>query len=99
METAINYEDLRTAETAEKVDEKLMKKFNDALQKAWEQYNDSGARTVDSLEDNGMECAFAKGFLEGCMYEHERHVEESIHHKIDILNRIDYDKKKYMNVR
>ena len=69
METAINYEDLRTAETAERVDEKLMKKFNDALQRAWERYNNSGAMTVDSLENNSMEAAFAKGFLAGCIYD------------------------------
>lgn len=39
--------------------------FESALEKAWKDYNDSGARTVDGCEDNYVECAHAKGFREG----------------------------------
>lgn len=39
--------------------------FEEALDKAWKFYNDSGASTVDGCEDNRIELAFAKGFREG----------------------------------
>ena len=42
--------------------------FESALGKAWKDYNDSGARTVDGCEDNYVECAHAKGFREGYLF-------------------------------
>lgn len=42
--------------------------FESALDKAWKSYNESGARTVDSCEDNYTECAYAKGFREGYLF-------------------------------
>ena len=42
--------------------------FEDALDKAWKYYNESGAKTVDSCEDDYIECVFAKGFREGFLY-------------------------------
>ncbi len=39
--------------------------FEEALDKAWKFYNDSGASAVDGYEDNRIELAFAKGFREG----------------------------------
>ena len=38
--------------------------FESALEKAWKEYNDSGARTVDGCEENYVDCAHAKGFRE-----------------------------------
>ena len=42
--------------------------FESALDKAWKSYNESGARTVDSCEDDYTECAHAKGFREGFLF-------------------------------
>jgi len=42
--------------------------FESALDKAWKFYNDSGASTVDGLEDSAFELCFAKGFREGFLY-------------------------------
>ena len=42
--------------------------FESALEKAWKEYNDSGSRTVDSCEDDYVECAHAKGFREGYLF-------------------------------
>ena len=42
--------------------------FESALEKAWKDYNDSGARTVDGCEDDYVECAHAKGFREGYLF-------------------------------
>jgi len=47
--------------------------FESALEGAWELYNNSGARTVDSCEDNYVECAYAKGFREGFLFGLKRH--------------------------
>lgn len=46
--------------------------FESALEKAWKDYNDSGARTVDGCEDDYVECAHAKGFREGYLFGFER---------------------------
>lgn len=59
------YEKLKTAETAKELDEKFKESFNESLSKAFAEYNESGSFTVDSLEDNPMELAFAKGYLAG----------------------------------
>ena len=49
--------------------------FESALEKAWKEYNDSGARTVDGCEDNYVECAHAKGFREGYLFGLEKQKE------------------------
>lgn len=49
--------------------------FESALDKAWKSYNESGARTVDSCEDNYTECAYAKGFREGYLFGLEKQKE------------------------
>lgn len=59
------YEKLKTAETAKELDEKFKESFNESLSKAFAEYRESGSFTVDSLEDNSMELAFAKGYLAG----------------------------------
>ena len=42
--------------------------FEEALAKEWKGYVDRGAATVDALEDNTQELAFAKGFYRGWNY-------------------------------
>ena len=44
--------------------EEERKAFEAALGTAWQKYRD-GARLVDRFEDNYIECAFSKGFLQG----------------------------------
>ncbi len=41
--------------------------FESALEKAWKDY-DEGYRRVDCLEDDYVECAYAKGFREGFLF-------------------------------
>ena len=45
--------------------EEQLKAFEQALEEAWKQYEESGAATVDALEENTQELAFAKGFNAG----------------------------------
>lgn len=45
--------------------EEQLKAFEQALEEAWKQYGESGAATVDALEENTQELAFAKGFNAG----------------------------------
>ena len=52
--------------------------FESALGKAWKDYNDSGAITVDGCEDNYVECAHAKGFREGYLFGLEKQKESHI---------------------
>ena len=52
--------------------------FESALEKAWKDYNDSGARTVDGCEDNYVECAHAKGFREGYLFGIEKQKEHHV---------------------
>ena len=49
--------------------------FESALDKAWKSYNECGSRTVDSLEDDYIECAHAKGFREGYLFGLEKQKE------------------------
>lgn len=42
-----------------------IKAFEQALNEAWKQYGESGAATVDALEENTQELAFAKGYNAG----------------------------------
>ena len=46
----------------------IIKEFENVLAKEWKEYNDSAAATVDALEDNTQELAFAKGFYRGWFY-------------------------------
>lgn len=46
------------------MEEEERKEFEAALGSAWQKYRD-GARLVDRFEDNYIECAFSKGFLQG----------------------------------
>ena len=48
------------------------KEFEEALAKEWQDYNKRGAATVDALEDNTQELAFAKGFYRGYLVAVER---------------------------
>lgn len=59
------YEQLKSKR--DKVPEKFIRAFETGLQEAWQEYC-AGARLVDQFEDNYTECAFAKGFLAGCIY-------------------------------
>lgn len=43
------------------------KAFEDALDKAWKQYEENGW-LVDRYEDDFVECAHAKGFREGFLF-------------------------------
>ena len=45
--------------------EENAKAFEQALDNAWKDYIDRGAATVDALEENTQELAFAKGFKAG----------------------------------
>ena len=46
--------------------------FESALEKAWKYYNESASRTVDSFEDDYIECVFSKGFREGFLYKEKQ---------------------------
>ena len=50
--------------------------FEQALDKAWKYYDESGARKVDSFEDDYTECAYAKGFREGFLFGLEKQKEQ-----------------------
>ena len=50
--------------------------FESALEKAWKSYNECGSRTVDSFEDDYIECAHAKGFREGYLFGIEKQKEQ-----------------------
>lgn len=62
------YENLKTVETSGEVSESFRKSFEDALSRAFSEYKESGSFTADSLEDDPMKLAFAKGFLLGCIH-------------------------------
>ena len=49
-------------------EEPVSEDFEDALAREWQGYNDRGAATVDALEDNSQELAFAKGFYRGAKW-------------------------------
>lgn len=59
-----DYEKLQAPET---VSQEFKDKFERALGSALLKYKE-GAMLVDKYEDNAMDCAFAKGFLAGCVY-------------------------------
>lgn len=64
------FRDLKTVETAKMLPENFVRLFERALQMEYEKYC-AGAYLVDQFEDNSIECAFAKGFLAGCVYGQE----------------------------
>lgn len=51
--------------------EHASKDFEAALAAEWKDYVDSGAETVDALEDNTQELAFSKGFYRGAQWKEE----------------------------
>jgi len=61
--------------------------FESALEKAWKYYNESASRTVDSFEDDYIECVFSKGFREGFLYRENQKEQKSV----------DYDHEMWKN--
>jgi hypothetical protein len=64
-------------------EEPVTSDFETALAKEWKGYNDRGAATVDALEDNTQELAFAKGFYRGWNYPKEKPVSEDLEKDIE----------------
>ena len=58
-------------------EEPVNENFEEALAQEWKGYNDRGAATVDALEDNTQELAFAKGFYRGSKWQ-EKQDQETI---------------------
>ena len=52
--------------------ESVSEEFEKALAEEWQGYVDRGAATVDALEDNTQELAFAKGFYRGANWQKEQ---------------------------
>ena len=50
-------------------EEPVSEEFEKALAEEWKGYNERGAATVDALEDNTQELAFAKGFYRGSKWQ------------------------------
>jgi hypothetical protein len=50
-------------------EESVSEEFEKALAEEWQGYVDRGAATVDALEDNTQELAFAKGFYRGANWQ------------------------------
>jgi hypothetical protein len=50
-------------------EEPVSEEFEKALAEEWQGYVDRGAATVDALEDNTQELAFAKGFYRGANWQ------------------------------
>lgn len=66
-----------------KKEEPVREDFEKALARDWQDYNDRGAATVDALEDNTQELAFAKGFYRGAKWQKAKDqetIETAIHH-------------------
>ena len=62
----------------ELVEEPISEDFEEALAREWQGYNDRGAATVDALEDNTQELAFAKGFYRGAKWQEEKDDEDKV---------------------
>lgn len=69
------YEKLRTQKSSLEVPTEIKEAFEKALNESWLNYQNNGD-LVDRFEDNHVECAFAKGFLSGCIY-HEQVTKEN----------------------
>ena len=52
--------------------ESISDDFEKALAAEWKGYIDRGAATVDALEDNTQELAFAKGFYRGAKWQKQK---------------------------
>ena len=61
-----------------KSEELVSEEFEEALAREWQGYNDRGAATVDALEDNTQELAFAKGFYRGAKWQKEQMIAKTI---------------------
>ena len=61
--------------------------FESALEKAWKYYNESASRTVDSFEDDYIECVFSKGFREGFLYKEKQKEQKPVEPSDDELQR------------
>lgn len=53
----------------------VSEEFEKALAEEWQGYVDRGAATVDALEDNTQELAFAKGFYRGANWQKQKSAE------------------------
>lgn len=53
-------------------EEPISEEFEKALAEEWQGYIDRGAATVDALEDNTQELAFAKGFYRGANWQKQQ---------------------------
>ena len=75
---------LDTIEVKEVKKESVSEDLEKALAREWHGYNDRGAATVDALEDNTQELAFAKGFYRGAKWQKKQMmanaVEGVVHH-------------------
>jgi hypothetical protein len=58
--------------------ESISEDFEEALANEWKAYNDRGAATVDALEDNTQELAFAKGFYRGSNWKEQQMMANAI---------------------
>ena len=67
---------LRELEDMQK--EPISEEFEKALAEEWQGYVDRGAATVDALEDNTQELAFAKGFYRGANWQKEQFLAKAI---------------------
>lgn len=61
-----------------KKEEPVNEEFEEALAREWQGYNDRGAATIDALEDNTQELAFAKGFYRGAKWQKEQMMAKAI---------------------
>lgn len=55
-----------------RIKEPVSEDLEKALAREWHGYNDRGAATVDALEDNTQELAFAKGFYRGAQWQKQQ---------------------------
>lgn len=59
-------------------EEPIREEFEKALTEEWQGYVNRGAATVDALEDNTQELAFAKGFYRGANWQKEQLLAKAI---------------------
>jgi hypothetical protein len=67
-----------TLEVKEVQEEPVSEEFEKALAEEWQGYVDRGAATVDALEDNTQELAFAKGFYRGANWQKEQMIAKAV---------------------
>lgn len=65
-----------------KKEEPVSEEFEKALAEEWQGYVDRGAATVDALEDNTQELAFAKGFYRGTNWQKEQMLAKAVEGKV-----------------